>query len=130
MLSCEIQLVHFAGKLVCLLHAQQTYSDGSYQERLQEESSAQLFEAQNQFDQYVQKHEKLMVDTKYVNAQEKEKLDRIMRELEEEKRTLANEAQKFNEKQAVFEVRMFLFSITYSYSRYLRARNLHGRLKG
>jgi hypothetical protein len=71
-----------------------------------------------------------MVDTKYVNAQEKEKLDRIMRELEEEKRALANEAQKFNEKQAVFEVRMFLFSITYSYSRYFRARNLHGRLKG
>lgn len=69
-----------------------------------------------------------MVDTKYVNAQEKEKLDNIMRELEQEKRALADETQKFSEKRATFEVRMFPFSTTtaYTYSHFLRARNLHG----
>lgn len=73
-----------------------------------------------------------MVDTKYVNAQEKERLDNIMRELEKEKRILADETQKFSEKQATFEVGMFSFSTTatYTYSHLLRARNLHGGLKG
>ncbi|KAF8347974.1 Afadin and alpha-actinin-binding-domain-containing protein [Amanita rubescens] len=71
--------------------------------RLQEDSSAQLREAQSQFDEYAKKHEKLMVDTKYVNAQEKEKLDQIMRGIDEEKRALEDEVQKLNEKQTAFE---------------------------
>lgn len=73
-----------------------------------------------------------MVDTKYVNAQEKERLDKIMRELEQEKRALADETQKFSEKQATFEVRTFSFSTTTAYTNLhlLRARNLHGGLKG
>jgi len=55
-----------------------------------------------------------MVDTKYVNAQEKDKLDQIMRGIGEEKRALEDEVQKLNEKQTAFEVRIFSFSPIYS----------------
>lgn len=85
-------------------------------ERLQEDSSAQLREAQNQFDEYAKKHEKLMVDTRYGNAQEKDKLDQIMRGIDDEKRALVDEFQKLNEKQAAFEVGIFSLLPIYSWS--------------
>ncbi|KAF8621814.1 hypothetical protein AX15_007486 [Amanita polypyramis BW_CC] len=72
-------------------------------ERLQEDSSAQLREAQNQFDQYVQKHERQLVDAEYSNAQEKEKTEQITRDLEKERKALADDARKFYEKKAAFE---------------------------
>ncbi|KAK2464015.1 hypothetical protein APHAL10511_003959 [Amanita phalloides] len=71
--------------------------------RLEEDSTAQLREAQNQFDQYAKKHERLMIDAECLNAQEIEKMDQVVKDLDQEKRDLADEAQQFHEKKAAFE---------------------------
>ncbi|KIL69132.1 hypothetical protein M378DRAFT_195916 [Amanita muscaria Koide BX008] len=73
-------------------------------QRLQEESSAQVQEAQSQFEQYVQRHEKLIVVAEHASSQEKERLNQVTRDLERDRRAVAEEAKKLQKDKATFDV--------------------------
>ncbi|KAF8628716.1 hypothetical protein AX17_005938 [Amanita inopinata Kibby_2008] len=73
-------------------------------ERLQRESAARIQEAEAMFEEIIQKHEELRADAEYIDEQDRERLDQLRKELDEERNRFAEEAFDLQTGEALPEV--------------------------